>query len=118
MKTCITVVENPTPYAFWKNPLELIIYLKNLNFYISLFKGDHWIRWGFSVPDLAEYVYQEEHKNYEYNGSCFLNGLPFEYGLLDGTQKVDSEMIKYKKDDRVLVQGRNAIYMYEEGKTQ
>ncbi|WP_240792552.1 hypothetical protein [Bacillus thuringiensis] len=47
-----------------------------------------------------------------------MNGLPFEYGLLDGTLKVDSEMIKYKKDDRVLVQGRNAIYMYEEGKTQ
>ncbi|PEW80253.1 hypothetical protein CN424_08510 [Bacillus cereus] len=36
------------------------------------------------------------------------------------TQKADGAMITYKKDDRVvvLVLGGNAIYIYEEGKTQ
>ncbi|HDX9535757.1 TPA: hypothetical protein ROX87_005260 [Bacillus thuringiensis] len=80
---------------------------------------------GFPVPARAEYVYQEEHKDYEYKGSCFSNGLPYDYQLglwFAGwkTQKADGAMIKYKKDDRVvvLVLGGNAIYMYEEGKTQ
>ncbi|MGG0726145.1 hypothetical protein [Bacillus mycoides] len=77
---------------------------------------------GFPVPARAEYVHQEEHKDYEYNGTCFSNGLPIDYQLgiwLAGwkTQRAEGAMIEYKKNDRVvvLIQGGNAIYIYEEG---
>lgn len=80
---------------------------------------------GFPVPARAEYIQQKEHKDFEYRGTCFSNGLSFDYkaGLWLAGWKIQEEegaMIKYKKDDRVvvLIQGGNAIYMYEEGSNQ
>uniref|UniRef100_UPI00402AC594 hypothetical protein n=1 Tax=Bacillus sp. DX2.2 TaxID=3073452 RepID=UPI00402AC594 len=77
---------------------------------------------GFPVPARAEYVQQKEHKDYEYKGSCFSNGLSIDYKVgiwLAGwkTQEEEGAMIKYKKNDRVvvLIQGGNAIYIYKEG---
>lgn len=104
----------------WKLPLTIIVVV--IIYYNRTVESK--IQ-GFPVPARAEYVYQDEHKDYEYNASCFSNGLPFDYQLgiwFAGwkTLKADGAMIKYKKDDRVvvLVQSGNAIYIYKEGKTQ
>lgn len=77
----------------------------------------------FPVPVQAKYISNLENIDYQYNGTCFSNGLSLGYSLhirlagwIEEKEGEEGSMIKYKKNKRtvILIQGENKIYLYED----